>query len=323
MKLKKQSAKGGIKMKKFLLIFIAVAMSVAILAGCSANKAEFASEESYSQGKSAGTDYDTSDYTNSAPVPAPMLTEGSYYLTSDGEGYYEEGRKAIKTGEAQLEVIDFQAAYDAIKAMIGDNGYIEESNIWKTPSYYNGEQIMLTNGNMRIRIKQENFVSFTDGLDTLGTVLSSRVYEDDISDMYYDTEARLGLLRDEKERLEKYAEDVEDPEIFFETQSRITQVIYEMESLQGSLKKWDSKVEFSTVNITINEKHPGDEPAVSRPRNFFEKIWDNLKDSVGFLGDALIFIIGILPVLLVIAAVVVVLVIIVKKTAGRNTKKKE
>ncbi|MBN1624565.1 MAG: DUF4349 domain-containing protein [Clostridia bacterium] len=305
-------------MKRITLIFMAIIMTVVLFAGCSAKMTEDAVEMDYEQSKSEESGYATDRYENSAPVPAPMA-DGTIDYATTGEGYYEEGRKAIKTGEAQLEVINFQAAYDAIKSMLGNNGYIEESNIWKTPSYYNGEQIMLTNGSIRLRIKQENFTSFTDGLATIGTVLSSRTYEDDISDMYYDTEARLDLLRDEKERLERYADDVEDPEIFFQTQSRITQVIYEMESLQGSLKKWDSKVEYSTVNITINEKHPEEASAVSKPKNFFEKIWDNMENSVEFLGNVVIFLFGILPVLLVIAAVVIVLVIVVKKTAGRKT----
>jgi hypothetical protein len=305
-------------MKRITLILMAIILTAVLLAGCGSTMTEDAVEMDYGQSKSEESGYTTDMYENSAPVPAPMA-DGTIDYVIAGEGYYEEGRKAIKTGEAQLEVINFQAAYDAIKSMLGSNGYIEESNIWKTPSYYNGEQIMLTNGSLRLRIKQENFTSFTDGLDTIGTVLSSRTYEDDISDMYYDTEARLDLLRDEKERLERYADDVEDPEIFFQTQSRITQVIYEMESLQGSLKKWDSKVEYSTVNITINEKHPEEASAVSKPRNFFEKIWDNMENSVEFLGNVVIFLFGILPVLLVIAAVVIVLVIIVKKTAGRKT----
>jgi len=274
-------------MKKIGLIILAVVLTAVLLAGCGASTSEEAMDFGY-QSKSSDVEYTVAGMEEGAPVPEPMVNTADM-IADDGSGYYEEGRKAIKTAEAQVEVLDFQAAFDAIKSMLGTSGYIEESNIWKTPSYYNGEQIMLTNGNIRLRIKQENFTSFTDGLSTIGTVLSSRTYEDDISDMYYDTDARLGLLRDEKERLEQYADQVEDPETFFEVQSRITQVIYEMESLQGTLRKWDSKVEYSTVYITINEKHPEEESAVAKPRNFFEKIWDNMKDSVGFMGDVVIF----------------------------------
>jgi flagellar basal body-associated protein FliL len=305
------------KMKKILMVIMAITMTALLLAGCGSATMEESVDKSYRQDSGeASTDY--YGLSDSAPEPAaePMANELEY--SSDDGGYYEEGRKAIKTADAQIEVINFQKAYDAIKAMIGNDGYIEETNIWKTPSYHNGEQIMLTNGSIRIRIKQEKFTSFTEGLSTIGTVLSSRALTDDISDRYYDTEARLELLRDEKERLEQYAEDIDDPEIFFQTQSRITQVIYEMESLQGTLKKWDSRVEFSTVSITISEKHPDEDPAVSKPKGFFEKIWDNMKGSVGFLGDVVVFLFGILPVLLVIAGVVTVLVIIVKKTAGKK-----
>lgn len=304
-------------MKRVGLVILAIMLTAVLLAGCGASMSEETTGLDY-QSKNSGANYDMDISEVSAPVPDVMANE-SPEIAGDGAGYYEEGRKAIKTGEAQLEVVSFDSAFETIKTMLGTNGYIEESNIWKTPTYYNGEQIMLTNGNVRLRIKQEAFQGFTDGLATIGTILTSRTYEDDISDMYYDTEARLGLLRDEKERLEQYADNVEDPEIFFETQSRITQVIYDMESLQGSLKKWDSKVEYSTVYITINEKNPGEESAVSAPKGFFDKIWDNMKDSVEFLGRVVIVLFGILPVIFVITVVVVVLVIIVKKTAGKKT----
>jgi len=307
-------------MKKTLAIIIAVLMMASIFAGCGrADKSEEAADYNAStQGRGESTDmeYLTDD---SAPAPEPM--ENKDALAGADGGVYEEGRKAIKTGNAQIEVDNYQNAYEAIKAMIGSNGYIEESNIWKTPAYVNGEKILLTNGNLRIRIKAEVFTGFTEGLSAIGTVLQANAVEDDISDMYYDTEARLELKRNEKERLEEYAESIEDPEVYFQIQSRITEVIYDIESLQGTLKKWDSKVEYATVYITINEKHPDEESALPEPKGFFGKIWENLKDGVSFLGDVIIFLAGALPILLVIAAVVIVIIIIIKKVTKRSKPK--
>ena len=306
-------------MKKTLIILLVIIMTASIFAGCgiSEKSVEYTNGDSSIEYRDDIND-EESKMGNSAPAPGVVPEAmGNTTAYDDGGGVYEEGRKAIKTADIQIEVNNFADAFESIKSMLGTNGYIEESNIWKTPSYYNGEQIMLTNGTIRLRVKANSFQGFTDGLAGIGTVLSASTYEDDISDMYYDTEARLSLLNDEKARLEDYARDIEDPDIFFQTQSRITQVIYEMERLQGTLKKWDSKVEYSTVNITINEKHPEEESAVQKPKGFFEKIWDNMKDGVSFLGDVIIFFAGALPILLLLAAFAIIIIVIIKKVSKK------
>ena len=306
-------------MRKTIVILMAVLMLVSIFAGCSKSVSfdEAGNTSSVKSGE-ASRDYDVT--ADSAPAPEAMGNKSDYVYANDG-GIYVEGRKAIKTANAQIEVDNYQDTYETIKTMIGENGYIEESNIWKTPVYVNGEKVYLTNGSLRLRIKASILEGFTDGLNALGTVLTSSSNEDDISDMYYDTEARLELKRDEKERLEEYANKIEDPEIFFQTQSRITEVIYEIESLQGTLKKWDSKVEYSTVYLTINEKNPEEESALPVPKGFFGKIWDNLKDGVSFLGEVVIFLAGALPFILLIGVLALVVILIIKRVNKKTTPK--
>jgi len=306
-------------MRKTIVILMVMLMLVSIFAGCSKSESfeSVGNSTSDKSGQSPGKDYLTA---NSAPAPEAMGNEATVKYGDDG-GIYVEGRKAIKTGNVQMEVDNYQTTYETIKTMLGENGYIEESNIWKTPVYINGEKQYLTNGSLRLRIKAAIFEGFTDGLNSIGTILAASTNEDDISDMYYDTEARLELKRDEKERLEDYADKIDDPEIFFQTQSRITEVIYEIENLQGTLKKWDSKVEYSTVYITINEKNPEEESALPVPKGFFEKIWDNLKDGVTFLGEVVIFLAGAIPVLLLLAAIALVVIVIVKRLNKKSNPK--
>ncbi len=308
----------GDKMKKTLVIVLVIIMIASIFAGCaSMDKSEGESYDISDDSRGQSTNLEYMMDSDSAPAPEAMKNTSTYSGNDDG-GIYVEGRKAIKTANVQMEVDNYQATYETIKSMLGDNGYIEESNIWKTPTYVNGEKYLLTNGSLRLRIKADVFIGFTEGLSAIGTVLSASTNEDDISDMYYDTEARLELKRNEKERLEEYADKIDDPEVFFQTQSRITEVIYDIENLQGTLKKWDSKVEYSTVYITINERNPEEESALPKPKGFFEKIWENLKDGVSFLGDVVIFLAGALPVLLLMAAIAIVIIVIIKKVSKKS-----
>lgn len=297
-------------MKRFVLVIISLALMITLFAGCGAQ----GDKDSLVYFDAGRDEYipEEGEFTNKAtPNPVPSVGVGDEYVEQGG--IYEEGRKTIKTAQAKIEVDNFQSAYEALKDMIGSNGYLEETNMWKTPSYHQGEKIMLTNGTIRIRIKESAFQGFTDGLSTLGTVLSSSENEDDISDMYYDTEARLRLLKDEKVRLEGYAKEVQDAEVFFKTQERITQVIYEMERLQGTLKKWDSQVEYSTISITMNEKHPAEDSELPKPKGFFTRVWDNLKDGVKSFGDFIVILAGVLPFLIMVGVIVIVVVFAIRK----------
>ena len=105
-------------MKKTAFILMTIIMVATLLAGCGAAMTEESVDNGYT--KSGGQNLDYVVYENSAAAPAPVA-DGSIGFNEEGEGYYEEGRKAIKTGEANLEVINFQAAYDAIKSMIGNS----------------------------------------------------------------------------------------------------------------------------------------------------------------------------------------------------------
>ncbi|MFO7635785.1 MAG: DUF4349 domain-containing protein [Clostridia bacterium] len=252
-------------------------------------------------------------YPGTAPAPDPSRSNES------GGFYEDENQKTILTGNVTVEVDDFDSAMAGIRASIGDSGYIQNSNIYKQPAYYNDEKIMLSRASLTIRIHKSRFDAFVAGIHDVGLVINESTNAEDISDMYYDTEARHKLLKDEKARLELYLTETKDPDVFFKTQSRITEVIYEMERLKGTINKWDDRIEFSTVYVEIKEQHPDETSALAKPMGFFERVWENMKSSVGFLGEVLIVMAGLIPVFIVMGMVALAVLAIVR--LSRRKKK--
>ena len=288
-------------MKKIFTVLLLFSLIFGLIAGCAQK-----SESSVGDSSAGSPNYEK--YPDSAPMPTAV----------PDQGYYDnEFQKAIRTGRISIEVDEFENSVDMIRMYIGEDGYIQSSNIYKQPAYYNDEKIMLSRGEIIIRIHKSKFEAFMDNMGTLGVILNENSNLDDISDMYYDTEARYRLLEAEKARLEEYLAETKDPDIFFKTQSRITEVIYEMERLKGNINKWDDRIEFSTIYIDIKEKHPDDEYAVSKPKDFFERIWDNMKNSVEFLGEVVVVLAGLIPVIIILGIFGLIILL-----AVRLTKKK-
>lgn len=283
---------------------------IVIFAGCAAKSTEYVSDMRNGE---ASVSYDTAPtyYDEQKSVDSSAYTN-SVSSTVTGE------KKIVKYGSLTIEVTDYNEAYSDLEALLGDSGYLESSNIWKTPRYVNGEKIMLTNANLVIRITEDRFESFVKELENIGFIVNQSTNSDDISYMYYDTDARIKLKEDEKARLEQYLNEIEDAKVYFEIQSRITDVIYEIEQLKGSIQRWDNQVSYATVSITMNEIAPDEEPSVTEPKGFFGKIWENLVNGVEFLGEAIIVIAGAIPVLIIIAVVIILIV----KLATRKKKEK-
>lgn len=307
-------------MKKRLIIFIIAILTISLLSACSMadRTAEFVGTDEYGSTANYEPAYDYEKGGEAYLEMEDSVGSGVQYLTTS-ESTINNQQKIIKNGSATMEVTDYASAFSDLEALISDSGYIQNSNIWKTPRYIDGEKIMLTNANLTIRLEASRFGGFFNDLASIGLVVNQITGKDDISYMYYDTEARIELKEDEKTRLEQYLTEVDDANVYFDIQSRITEVLYEIEQLKGNILRWDDQVEYSTIQLTITEIGPDDESTLVEPKGFFGSIWENLVDGVSFLGDAIIFLAGAIPALLLLAAGVILIV----KLANRKKKKKE
>jgi hypothetical protein len=235
-------------------------------------------------------------------------------------------RKVIFNANVTIEVESFNEAYGKIQSIILGKGFVQSSQMDRDYVIVNDEKVYVTKGVIVIRVMRERFDSVLNNIKGMGELLDENIYSDDVTDVYFDTESRLKVLRLEEERLLEYLNKVDDPDTLFKYERRLTEVRGEIESMTGTLRKWDGLVELSTITINLREKYPvqaEEEPDEDVPyfRELGDKFMKSVKGVVKFLGNFVIFLAQALPVLVVLgilAAVVLLLVRLCTRIFGRK-----
>lgn len=231
--------------KKLIAIIL---LGISLFVGCAIKKEEASNGES----KSEIAQYDssiTNEY-GSGDKSIAMDTERSSQLANIVP---EENRKMINNAEVQLETTEFDNSIETLKKVVDSfGGYIESSNI------YNGgisgdNYKSFRNANYSIRIPNEKFESFIRESSNIAVVINERTFAQDISSQYYDSEARLKVLKAQEERYLSILSNATEVAEVIEVEKALTEVRYEIEMITGYLKNMNNLVDMSTVNMTIYE----------------------------------------------------------------------
>ena len=130
------------------------------------------------------------------------------------------------------------------------------------------------------------------------------------------------IPKDYKPRLDVYRTQKAIAFIKKTFQERLSEVNYEIENYSAQLRVLANRVRYSTVTLNIweVERVTEQEPSLwSRIKNRF---LDNLDDLIDGLKNAVVDIVGGLPILLPIAVVAVVAVLIIRKLIKKRKAKR-
>ncbi len=237
------------KTQKTACIIVSALLLLLALASCGSGMK--ASEANYDAGYSAPSNagYDSSDafgYSNFSKADVETAVPAA-----DDALLNDSARKLIKTVRLEMETKEFDpclsAVYESISAA---GGYVEASDIRGGASYgrYYTRRASLT-----VRVPAERLEEFTQGVSTLGNLLSRTENASDVTSEYYDTQSHIKALRSEYDTLLGILEKCTQLTDVISVQSRITNVLYQIESYETQLRNYDSLVAYSTVNMTIDE----------------------------------------------------------------------
>jgi len=231
-------------------------------------------------------------------------------------------RKLIRNANVTVEVEDFDIAYGKIKSLIEGFGFIQETNIRTDKIHADAGDKLVRKGIIVIRVDKDKFESILLGVKGLGLLIEENIKGDDVTEQYFDIESRLKLLRYEESRIMQYLEKLTDPDTIFKTESRLTDIRHEIESLTGTLKKWDDLVQLSTITINMNEKIP--QAAAIASGTYWGRLSQGFSSSfrgvVNFCGDLVIFLVKALPVLVLLAVFALIILAICRRIARKNVK---
>lgn len=312
-------------MKKSLSLLLALLMTLSLCA-CGA------------ESKSASYEY-------AAEAPAAMhrnadtaaMEEAGYggfsasgaTVSCDGEAGdllpEEDPTKIIYSADATVETTDFDGSITKLLALIEQyKGWIESSSM-NGANYYSISRGTSSSrsASYTLRIPSEKFEPLMTSLSEIGNVPYAHTYTENVTSQYYDTQARLTAYQTQEARLLEMMEKAETVSDVIAIEEKLTELRYQIESLQSSLKNWDRQVSYSTIYLEVREVR---EYTPEAQRSYGQELWQALTGAFKNLGqffkDLLVFLVSAFPTLLVLTALFFIFRPLGKKLAARRRERK-
>nr|WP_255770976.1 DUF4349 domain-containing protein [Oceanobacillus alkalisoli] len=224
----------------------------------------------------------------------------------DGLATVEANRKVIYTADISVETDDFEVFSNVIqKEAKKIGGYVLESTL------YNEQVEDLKGGQMTVRIPQEDFHTFLDVIEEGSTkVLDHYVSGEDVTEEFVDLESRLKSKEQVEERLLEFLDGAEKTEDLLKISNDLAIVQEEVEMIVGRMNYLQDKTDFSTVTISIQERHVTLSSVNDGDLNTWGETKQQFMKSINFLISAFsaltIFLIGNLPILITVGALMLI-----------------
>ena len=307
-------------MKKALSLLLAALLAFALCACGSADTASSAPAASYDMA-----------YTENA-YPAEAEEYGGFAVTGgtqleSGSGAAPEGspEKLIYSASATVETTEFDGTIEKLSALVEQyGGFVESSSVNGSNYYTQSRGYSSTRyASYVIRVPSDKFSALMGSLSTLGNVPYSHTYTENITAQYYDTDARLTAYQTQEARLLEMMEAAETVEDLIAIEEKLTELRYQIESLQSTLKNWDRQVAYSTLDLEVQEViEYTPESRMSYGQELALALTNGLRRTGEFFKDLLLAIVGALPALVILAVVLAILIPVWKKHRKARRAKK-
>ena len=303
-------------MKKKCFAFLLALIMALLAVGCGSKSA--AATETAS---AAGWGMDTNYATDAAyKEETGDFKEEDVTSEEELETPVENGRKLIKTVFLSLQTTEFDSMISNLSTKTTElGGYIETSSVSGNSYYYRNTRY----ASYTIRIPSTKLNEFVNVVSELGNVTQKNESVEDVTLQYVDVESRKKALETEQERLMELLSNAENMEDLLAIESKLSDVRYEIESYGSKLRMLDNQIDYSTVNVDVDEV---ERVTDTGEKGFFEEVKDRFEDSLYIVGrdirELAIGILGSLPILAVWAVFIAVIVIVVRTVVKKIKKKK-
>ncbi len=261
-------------MKKTITILLALTLALT-LAGCG-------------RSASSGNSFYKAD--QAAPAEAAeaywegdYVTNESAYTTASYGGGTEavparREAKLIYTAELELETTAFDDAIAALDDLVAESkGYYEDRSVRQGGYRY---------GSFTVRVPAAAYDDFCRQAGEVCHLLYANSSAQDISDSYYDTDSRLQSARAKLARLQELLAKAENMQDIITIESAISDTQWEIDNLAGTLRDYDSLVDYSTVRIDLREVYQLSD-AAQAPLTFGQKLANAFTSGLRSVGSAL------------------------------------
>jgi hypothetical protein len=208
-------------------------------------------------------------------------------------------RKIIYTGDIEVIVEDFGKAAAAIEKLVRDNkGYLAHSDISNSPG-------APRSGTWRARVPVDRFDAFRDAVAGLGEVQKNVTDSQDVTDEFYDLQARIKNKQKEEARLndilQKATGKLED---VLKVEEVLSRVRGEIEQLQGQAQRLANLTALTTITITLHERRSYVPPEAPGLGTTLGRTFSGSVDALASLGRGLLVLVVALAPWLPVAALI-------------------
>ncbi|MCL2221620.1 MAG: DUF4349 domain-containing protein [Oscillospiraceae bacterium] len=342
-------------MKKFIFVVICVIVFASALTGCAAadNSAPAsAPADAWAIEDRAEFGIAAPAAPQSTPMPAMAMPEEevwvehamddmdavAYGVARDGVGTSgilsvaapaasSMAEHIIYTVSADIETVNFEESVAMVHTLMQRYGaFVEGSSI---SGINHAAQVhgwpTFRNAWFTIRVPVGNLNAMSSSLEQIGNVTHLGNHAMNITSQFIDTQSRLNSLAIQEERLLDMLRVAEDVPDLIAIEERLGDVRHQIESLTTTINNWQSQINFSTVNLNINEVEVFTEQPLIH-RTYWERIGDGfvatLRGIGNFFMSLFMWIIVSAPVLLILGVIAVVVVIIVKRSIRASKNKR-
>lgn len=267
--------------------------------------------------------YEAAAYDTAAGMPAPESGPEESALTSSGTIQPAvTSRKLIRNVNLDVETTEFDVLIDSVsKSVTQLGGYMESSDI-------SGASISRSYDEQRryayltARIPSDKLDDFITQVDVQGNITSRSENTQDVTLQYSDVESRKKSLTIEQERLWALLEKADSVDAVIALESRLSEIRYQLESLESQLRTYDNQVDYSTVYLSISEVKIF---TPTSPDSIFTRMQKGFLKSLDDVGTGLlnfsVWLVTIIPVLFVLAVIALILFLIVRRISRHHDRK--
>ncbi|MCR5418476.1 MAG: DUF4349 domain-containing protein [Lachnospiraceae bacterium] len=311
-------------MKKRQIRLLALFMAVGIaLSGCGSSAAydaamPEAATDNYAgemKSKAAGESFAT--YEDAEYEPVEESANADVSTESASESVNENvatNRKLIKRVNITAETREFDKLTRFIEKRVEElGGYMENSDVY-SGSTYNGGRVRSANYTARVPVARMN--DLVEAVGENSNITNKSESAEDVTLSYVDNKSRKEALEVEMDRLMEILKQAEDVDTIIELERRITDVRYEIQNIESTLRTYDNLVDFATVNISVTEVEVYT-PEPVKKQSDWDRMVEGFLHSLKSVGRGILnFLIDIviaLPYLILWAIIILVGFLIVRK----------
>ena len=323
-------------MKKRLRSYVNVFLAMIILtlgftlSGCSSKASGVAPVMETAAAAAQDAKYD-SEFAQEAMAPAPPMAAGAGGLTTDyaASAPIQNSRKLIRTVDLEAETTDFDNLLSQLTKKVAElGGYMEDSRI-DGSRLSNKSQPVAKMAVITARVPADKLDQLVTEVESNSNIVSKVESTKDVTLEYADIESMKKSLKIEQDRVWMLLEKAEDMETILSLESHLTEIRYQLESMESQLRLFDNQVSYSTVQLTIQEVlslTPEPLPTDTNANRLKSGFKNNMRNVTNGLINLSIGLITNIPYIIVLAVVVLVIFLIYRfmqrGTSGEGGEKK-